>query len=72
MVGDSRISKRKTRLTDRQHQVVTGICQGMTYAELAQQLYLSERTVRRIVAHLKDLVDAATVPELIARLGAAG
>jgi DNA-binding CsgD family transcriptional regulator len=56
-------------LTYRQGKILMYIGQGMTYQEIAARMYVSERTVRREVSRMKELVDAATLPVLLVRLG---
>lgn len=55
-------------LTRRQQQIVACVGRGMSYAQIAAQIYVSERTVRREVARMKEAAGAATLAALLREL----
>jgi DNA-binding NarL/FixJ family response regulator len=55
------------RLTSRQVRVLELVAEGKTYKQVAQQLFLSQSTVRFHIQNLKSRLEVATVTELVAK-----
>ena len=63
------VQAQRRALTRQQLAILAKIQRGMTYKEIASDLYMSERTVRREVARMKEIAGAPTIPVLVSRLG---
>ncbi|MDX1657491.1 MAG: LuxR C-terminal-related transcriptional regulator [Nitriliruptorales bacterium] len=58
-------------LDDEQADLLGGLAEGHTIAELAERLFVSERTVKRRIAELRGKLGCETREELVALYGAA-
>jgi DNA-binding NarL/FixJ family response regulator len=58
------------RLSERQLEVLLLVCKGFHNSEVAQQLRLSERTVKGYVSQLFLILDVTNRTELAGRFGA--
>ena len=54
-----RASAESTRLSDREHQVLTLLADGLGAAQIAQQLYLSESTAKSHIARIYQKLGAS-------------
>lgn len=55
------------RLTDRQLEIIELLLQGLTYREIGETIFISERTVKYHVSKIKEALDVHTQEQLIAR-----
>ena len=54
-------------LSDREMDVLDCLAQGMTTAQIAEQLYISENTVKTDVRHILDKLDASNRAEAVSK-----
>lgn len=54
------------KLNDRQIEVLTLVTQGLTYREIGQQLFLSERTIKYHMGKIKKILNLKTQEQVIA------
>ena len=54
-------------LSDREMDVLDCLAQGMTTAQIAEQLYISENTVKTHVRHILDKLDASNRAEAVSK-----
>lgn len=57
------------KLTDRQLEIVELLAQGLTYREIGQTIFISERTVKYHVSKIKEVLDVNTQEQIIALAG---
>jgi DNA-binding CsgD family transcriptional regulator len=67
-----RIARKPAGLTDRQRQVLAGLAEGQTLAEIGFQLGIRVRSVRHHVDALKRKLGAVSLSELVARAAMRG
>jgi DNA-binding NarL/FixJ family response regulator len=60
------------QLSDREREVLDLVARGLTNGAIAQQLFLSEKTVRNVVSSILTKLPAATRAEAVARARDAG
>ncbi|PSM37292.1 DNA-binding response regulator [Streptomyces dioscori] len=70
--GTARNPEVLPQLTAREREVLDHVARGKANHRIAQQLGLSEKTVRNHVSHILDKMQAASRAELVARARAAG
>jgi DNA-binding CsgD family transcriptional regulator len=58
------------RLTGREKEIVLFICRGNSYRQIAETLFIAERTVTKHVQNIFDKVNASNKLELLNKLGA--
>jgi DNA-binding NarL/FixJ family response regulator len=56
------------RLTDRQLEIIELLLQGLTYREIGETIFISERTVKYHVSKIKEVLDVHTQEQIIARV----
>jgi DNA-binding NarL/FixJ family response regulator len=56
-------------LTRRQVEIMELVAKGLTYKQIGEQLFLSERTVRTHIFHVMQAVDAQNRVEALYKLG---
>ncbi len=66
--GDGRESLRPAPLTDRQLQILGLVADGLTSAEIAQRLFVSEATVKWHVKQILNKTASANRAEAVARV----
>ncbi len=62
----SSIDELTDKLNDRQIEVLTLVTQGLTYREIGQQLFLSERTIKYHMGKIKEILNLKTQEQVIA------
>ena len=60
------------QLSEREREVLDLVARGLTNGAIAQELYLSEKTVRNVVSSILTKLPAATRAEAVARARDAG
>jgi DNA-binding CsgD family transcriptional regulator len=60
----------KYQLTNREKEITLMICKGSSYRQIAEELFISERTVTTHVQHIFDKVKVSNKLELLNKMGA--
>ncbi len=55
------------KLTDRQLEIIELLLQGLTYRQIGETIFISERTVKYHVSKIKEVLDVHTHEQIIAR-----
>ena len=55
------------KLTDRQLEIIELLIQGLTYREIGEAIFISERTVKYHVSKIKEVLEVNTHEQIIAR-----
>lgn len=61
-----------SQLTPRERQVLAALCRGLSNRQIAQELYLSETTIKGTITHLMHLFGAPSRLKLVVKAHALG
>lgn len=69
---EGELSRVLPQFSRREHEILVLLGEGLTTAQIAYQLKLSQRTIRGYVAKMKKRLDAQNIQQLVARAVALG